>query len=91
MLSHGNIYRYIHSKNRANLGYKLAVNRFADYYDEELMPTSGYRKEKKRDRPSSQSKTFRYGKSPFVNLPESIDWRGAGAVTPVQGTYIYLL
>lgn len=75
-------YRYIHSKNRANLGYTLAVNHLADYSDAQIKSMCGY---KKKDDESNEGKAFPYNKNDFKNLPSQLDWRISGAVTPVKG------
>lgn len=74
--------RFIHSLNRANKGFTLAVNRFADISDEEMFAFKGRR-----------YTTNNNGGLPFPytnvlmkeNLPETFDWRIEGAVTPVKG------
>ncbi|XP_025417805.1 digestive cysteine proteinase 1 [Sipha flava] len=73
--------RYIHSKNRANLGYTLAVNHLADHSDEEIKSMCGYKKQKDE---YNGGNAFPYNKNDFKNLPSEIDWRISGAVTPVK-------
>lgn len=77
--------RYIYSKNRANLTYTLAVNQFADYYDEEYHKFNVNRG--KIENVQHIEKPFPYGNSSFKDLylPDSFDWRLLGAVTPVRG------
>ncbi|XP_005991096.1 digestive cysteine proteinase 2 [Latimeria chalumnae] len=72
--------RYIHSKNRANLPYSLAVNHFADRTATELAVLRGrvQRSTPNRGQPFPKEQYFR------VLYPESIDWRLYGAVTPVK-------
>ncbi|XP_012224399.2 digestive cysteine proteinase 1 [Linepithema humile] len=73
--------RFIHSTNRANLGYQLEVNHLADRNDLELKALRG-----KQYTPGYN------GGAPFPhdidkeikNVPDSIDWRLYGAVTPVK-------
>lgn len=73
--------RYIYSKNRENLGYSLGVNHLTDRTSDELAALRGYH----------SSKIFNGG-SPFPydissmkdSLPENLDWRLMGAVTPVK-------
>lgn len=79
------IHRFIHSKNRANVGYSLAVNHLADYSNAELKSMLGYRKV--RQEKSNGGKPFPYSKKDFKDLPSEIDWRISGAVTPVKGNF----
>ncbi|CAI6376268.1 unnamed protein product [Macrosiphum euphorbiae] len=74
--------RYIRSKNRANVGYTLAVNHLADYSSTELKSMLGYRK--LSDDEYNGGKPFPYNKTDFQNLPSKFDWRIAGAVTAVK-------
>lgn len=76
--------RFIHSKNRAGLGYSLGVNHLSDKTDEELAALRGYR-------PSgvyNGGMPFPYNTMPgaplVASLPDSYDWRIYGAVTPVK-------
>ncbi|XP_058801571.1 digestive cysteine proteinase 1 [Phymastichus coffea] len=74
--------RYIHSINRANIGFQLAINHLADHSDAELKVLRG----------KQYTKHGYNGGMPFIydvekekaNLPESFDWRLYGAVTPVK-------
>jgi len=76
------ISRFIHSTNRANLGYQLDVNHLVDRSDLELKALRG-----KQYTPGYN------GGAPFphdiekeiADVPDSIDWRLYGAVTPVKG------
>jgi len=74
--------RYIHSKNRANVGYTLAVNHLADYSNTELKSMCGYRKLSEEEHNGGEP--FPYNKTDFQKLPSEIDWRIAGAVTAVK-------
>lgn len=74
--------RFIHSKNRAQLGYTLSVNHLADKTEDELKALRGFR-----------SSGVYNGGLPFpyeinanstANLPDDYDWRLFGAVTPVK-------
>ncbi|XP_034942712.1 digestive cysteine proteinase 1 [Chelonus insularis] len=74
--------RYIHSTNRANRGYTLAVNHLADRKDEELQ----YLRGKKYSHVSyNGGDAFPYDSDEEVKkVPDSMDWRLFGAVTPVK-------
>ncbi|CAF1256836.1 unnamed protein product [Adineta steineri] len=74
--------RYINTQNRASLPYKMKINKFADRTDDELRVLRGRR----------HTKGFNGG-LPFpkeelassnLAIPDSIDWRIMGAVTPVK-------
>ncbi|XP_043915938.1 digestive cysteine proteinase 2-like [Protopterus annectens] len=72
--------RYIHSKNRADLPFSLAVNHLADRTDDEIAAMRGrmIRKTPNHGLPFPAEQYSR------VIVPESIDWRLYGAVTPVK-------
>lgn len=74
--------RFIHSKNRANLGYTLSVNHLADKSDEEIKVLRGYHSSGK----SNGGGVFPYvmNASVLADLPDDYDWRLYGAVTPVK-------
>ncbi|KAF4525522.1 hypothetical protein B566_EDAN014908 [Ephemera danica] len=71
--------RYIHSTNRAGIGFQLGVNHLADKTDMELKALRG----------RQYSPGYNGGK-PFphdtatVTVPDFMDWRIYGAVTPVK-------
>ncbi|KAL1115154.1 hypothetical protein AAG570_007185, partial [Ranatra chinensis] len=73
--------RFIHSKNRANLGFQMAVNHLSDRTDDELRALRG-----RRHVPG----TVNNGGKPFPHdptnedVPDQFDWRLFGAVTPVK-------
>ncbi|XP_054795255.1 ervatamin-C-like [Prosopis cineraria] len=69
--------RFIECVNAQNYTYKLTDNRFADITNDE------FRSKYLGSRPTQQLQTqFRYEK--HGALPESIDWRKRGAVTPIK-------
>lgn len=78
--------RFIQSKNRANLGYKLAVNHLADRTSYEMKYLRGRKAPENR---FNGGQPFPYTFEELAEiegqLPDSIDWRLAGAVTPVKG------
>jgi len=55
----------------------------ADYSSTELKSMLGYRK--LNDEEYNGGESFPYNKTDFQNLPLEMDWRIAGAVTPVKG------
>lgn len=72
--------RFIHSKNRAALGFSLAVNHLADKTQEEIRLMNGYRYS-----PGPHGGlAFDTSKYSLRDLPDSMDWRLHGAVTPVK-------
>uniref|UniRef100_A0A8D0HMU5 Uncharacterized protein n=1 Tax=Sphenodon punctatus TaxID=8508 RepID=A0A8D0HMU5_SPHPU len=72
--------RYVHSKNRANLSYRLALNHLADRTPEEMAMLRGRLKSKE----PNNGQPFPSEKYAGLILPESLDWRMYGAVTPVK-------
>lgn len=74
--------RFIHSKNRENLGFKLAVNHLADLTKDELHALQG----RKSTGRKSNGMEFPYDLNdyPESDFPNDYDWRLFGAVTPVK-------
>ncbi|KAK3091873.1 hypothetical protein FSP39_023296 [Pinctada imbricata] len=72
--------RFIHSKNRAGLGFSLAVNHLTDKSSQELKMMNGYR----YSHGSHGGLPFDTSKYRVQDLPTDIDWRLYGAVTPVK-------
>nr|ATU82457.1 venom C1A protease 4 [Lethocerus distinctifemur] len=72
--------RFIHSKNRANLGFQMAVNHLADRTEDELRALRG-----RRHAPGTTNRGLPQP-PPQANLPvpDTMDWRLYGAVTPVK-------
>lgn len=63
--------RFIHSKNRAALGFSLAVNHLADKTQEEIRLMNGYRYS-----PGPHGGlAFDTSKYSLRDLPDSLDWR----------------
>ncbi|XP_061192572.1 digestive cysteine proteinase 1-like [Saccostrea echinata] len=72
--------RFIHSKNRAALGFSLAVNHLADKSKEEIQLMNGY-----RYTPGHHGGlAFDTSKYSVKDIPDTMDWRLHGAVTPVK-------
>ncbi|XP_043388192.1 counting factor associated protein D isoform X4 [Chelonia mydas] len=72
--------RYVHSKNRAHLPYKLALNHLADRTPEELAVLRG----RLQDQTPNNGQPFPLAQYAGIILPENLDWRLYGAVTPVK-------
>lgn len=76
--------RYIRSKNRANLKYKLTPNNMADMTEKEVHLHKGLLHDKK----SKKSKKIKSSTLPFNQsvmqtglVPEQLDWRDYGTLT----------
>lgn len=72
--------RYVHSKNRAGLSFSLALNSLSDRTTAELAAMRGRR----RGKTPNQGLPFPSKLLEGVKVPESMDWRLYGAVTPVK-------
>lgn len=72
--------RYIHSKNRAGLSFSLAMNSLSDRTMPELLAMRG---RKSRNYPNN-GLPFMAENYNGLEVPESVDWRLFGAVTPVK-------
>ncbi|XP_056275349.1 digestive cysteine proteinase 2-like isoform X2 [Pseudoliparis swirei] len=72
--------RYVHSKNRAGLPFALALNSLSDRTMSELTTMRG----RKRGKSPNRGLPFPLKNYEQVTVPESLDWRLYGAVTPVK-------
>ncbi|XP_072741347.1 digestive cysteine proteinase 1-like [Ciconia boyciana] len=72
--------RFVHSRNRAALSYTLALNHLADRTPQELAALRGRR----RSGAPNNGQPFPTELYAGLILPESLDWRMYGAVTPVK-------
>ncbi|KAF3707665.1 SH3 domain-binding protein 5 [Channa argus] len=72
--------RYVHSKNRAGLPFSLALNSLSDRTLSELSSMRG----RKRGKTPNRGLPFPSKMYKGVNVPDSLDWRLYGAVTPVK-------
>uniref|UniRef100_A0A8C3PVL0 Uncharacterized protein n=1 Tax=Chrysolophus pictus TaxID=9089 RepID=A0A8C3PVL0_CHRPC len=72
--------RFVHSKNRAALSYSLALNHLADRTPQEMAAMRGRR----RSGDPNHGLPFPTEHYAGIILPESLDWRLYGAVTPVK-------
>lgn len=73
--------RFIHSKNRATLGYSLGINHLADRTEDELRALRGF----KSSGIYNGGQSFPHNlESINDHLPDQHDWRLFGAVSPVK-------
>lgn len=81
------LFRYIHSKNRAGLTYRLAPNHMTDLSSEEIHQMRG----KMYSKGYNGGLDFKYDEKGLRNLPEQMDWRLYGAVSSVKGLFFLSL
>ncbi|KAL4629415.1 digestive cysteine proteinase 1-like [Arapaima gigas] len=72
--------RFIHSMNRAGLSYRLALNHLSDRTQAELASMRG----RKGTKTPNRGRPFQQELYAAVQVPDSLDWRLYGAVTPVK-------
>ncbi|KAL3741706.1 hypothetical protein ACJRO7_017214 [Eucalyptus globulus] len=69
--------------NGKDMGYKMAVNKFADLTNEEFRASyTGYKRKPTRVLSSGYAKPFKYAN--FTAIPATLDWRTKKAVTSVK-------
>ena len=73
-------FRFIHSKNRQGLSYKLAVNHLADMSTSELKLKNGYR----HTAGDHGAQVFNKSTVDPNTVPESIDWRILGKINTLH-------
>ena len=78
MFSHN--MRFIHSKNRQHLGYKLEANHLTDLTDSEMARMRG----RLRSSGYNGGDAFSYSQYERDSTPQMLDWRLYGAVSPVK-------
>lgn len=77
--------KFIDEHNALNRSYKVGLNRFADLTNEEYRAKYlGTRSDPKRRFAKMKNASPRYAVMPGEFLPESVDWRESGAVSPVK-------
>jgi C1A family cysteine protease len=73
--------RYVNTRNRASLPYKMRINKFADRTDDELRVLRGKHYTEGYNGGLPFPKELKSG---IQAIPDTIDWRIMGAVTPVK-------
>ncbi|OMP01916.1 hypothetical protein COLO4_11470 [Corchorus olitorius] len=74
-----------HNNNSKNRTYKLGLNKFADITNQEYRAMFlGTRSDPRRRVMKSKNPSQRYAFRASDNLPDSVDWRANGAVSPVK-------
>ncbi|XP_048447261.1 senescence-specific cysteine protease SAG12-like [Pyrus x bretschneideri] len=69
--------------SEGNMTYSLHINRFSDMtYDEFLRDYTGYKQP--TESTSSTAASFTYENLSLADVPQNIDWRENGAVSPVK-------
>ncbi|TYI56578.1 hypothetical protein E1A91_D11G220700v1 [Gossypium mustelinum] len=77
--------KFIDQHNSKNTTYKLGLNKFADLTNQEYRSMFlGTKSDPKRRVMKSKNPSQRYASRAGDSLPESVDWRDHGAVTPVK-------
>jgi hypothetical protein len=79
-------YRFIHSKNRAGLGYALKVNHLTDLTNQELKQMRGYR----HTGAVSNARPFNKAQFNATSLPQSLDWRLMGRAKKKRSSLVKL-
>ncbi|CAL5018215.1 unnamed protein product [Urochloa decumbens] len=73
---------FIESINAGNNKFWLEANQFADLTDDEFRATrTGYKLPASK---GQRTTAFRYANVSLDELPDSVDWRAKGAVTPIK-------
>lgn len=67
------------SENAVDHGFTMEINKFTDWTDEEFKSILGYKKSMKKAVNQALIEEV-----PTVGLPDSVDWRTQGAVTPIK-------
>ncbi|KAF6215755.1 hypothetical protein GE061_000088 [Apolygus lucorum] len=77
-------HRFVHSHNRGNVGYKLKLNHYADWTDDEMKVLRG----RKHTPGGNNASVFPYPQHQVSSLvkkiPNDFNWRLYGGVTPVK-------
>jgi len=69
---------FIEEHNRLNLGFSVAINKFADMTNTEFAQLyNGYRM-------SDRKSMYTFKSSPLMDIADTVDWRTKGAVTGVK-------